>query len=159
MKKLFLIAAITAIFSQNLFAAEDSLSEEWKMAPLALPGYTWGNMTYPSSVIHNTPEYHDFVYQGKVEQGADWLKFGDSKQFTLNTFVDLNYTVDSKGLVYNNKVLPGIGVKIRHNWAENGVSEIGIKAVYEDQWKQGGGSGFGVQAFFNYWAGWNLQGK
>lgn len=161
MKKLILSVAIaSAVFSQGAFAEDASIADSWKMpSAIAYPGYAWGNIQYPNSIIKDTADYQNMVYQGKVEQGAVWFNFGDTKQFRLNTFVDLNYTVDTRGLVYNNKVLPGIGVKIQQQWAEKVVSEYGVKLVYEDQWKQGGGTGWGAQAFVNYWGGWDLKGN
>ena len=127
--------------------------------PIALPGYTWGSIMYPNSVISGRPDNVSGVFQGKVEQGADWFKFGDRKQFTLNTYVNVNYTADTYGLPWNNNVKPAIGTKIRMD-GDWGVADLGVQYVYEYDWKQPSGvknSGNGVQVYVDWYSGWNLK--
>ncbi len=159
MKKV-LFGIISTMFLSNALASDENLVDTWKMpTPISFPGYTWGNFQFPNSVIKDTADYQNMVYQGKIEQGVVWAKFGNAKEFSLNTFADFNYTLDTRGLVYNNKILPGLGIKIQHQLADKIVSEYGVKVVYENQWKNGGGEGWGVQAFVNYWGGWDLKGN
>ncbi len=166
-KQLVALAVVAALTSTVSFAqttptvtaspttVQPATSTSW-FNPIALPGSTWGSITWPGSVLDNSPEKNDVIFQGNVEQGADWFKFGDSKQFTFNTFVSMPFTVDTDGLPWNNKVQPGIGMKIRHSWGDSGTTDFGVRALYESRWKDNQ-DGWGVQLFVNYYTNWNLK--
>lgn len=164
MRLKMIVAAVVVALSQGVAAqttADTSVSDAWKFPEaIAYPGYTWGGVMYPASVIKGDPERHDVLFNGRTEQGADWFKFGANKEFTFNTFVAANYAVDSQGLSYNNKVQPQIGAKIRHAWANGGSGELGVAYTYEDRWKTDAGqpsTGNGVQVFYNFYMNWDLK--
>lgn len=168
MKKSIMFVAIAAALGTSAVSAQSTPSTtitpeptpaatSW-FNPIALPGSTWGSITYPGSVLNGSPEENDVIFQGNVEQGADWFKFGDRKQFTFNTFVSMPFTVDSDGLPWNNKIQPGVGMKVRHNWGDSGVTDIGVRALYESRWKDNQ-SGWGYQLFVNYYTNWDLKRK
>jgi hypothetical protein len=154
MKTLISTVAVVVALSLNSIVANAA------DGPIGYPGYTWGSLTYPSSVIKNSPENDNLLFQGKIEQGVDWVKFGSRKEFTLNTFASVNYSLDSQGLPYNNKVMPAAGVKVRMT-GEWGVADLGVQYVYENRWKYGEDqrSGSGVQAFLTWYSDWNLKQK
>jgi hypothetical protein len=72
----------------------------------------------------------------------------------------MGYSVDNVGLPYNNKVTPTLGLKFQRPW-DNGIVDVGIQAVYQNTFRgvPGGGneSGSGVQAYVQYWTGWDLK--
>lgn len=124
------------------------------LKPLAYPGSSWGTLTWPSGV-KGTGEEHNAVLTGKVEQGIDWLKFGDGNRWTLNTYGSLGYSADHEGLDWNNKVVPAIGVKVSRAY-EKGVVDIGVQAFRERRWKSDQ-DGNGVQVYASYWFGWDAK--
>ena len=156
MKK-FIFAAVASLAAASAFAAE----------PLGYPGSTWGQLTFPSSVIADTPEHGNWVYQGKITQGIDWVKFGSDKKWTLDTYASLGLSDDRNHLAYNDKVVPALGVRLDRSY-NNGIVTVGVEGVYEHHWgdvyngSQVVGSpvkmnGAGVQAYVSYWFGWNLK--
>lgn len=149
MKK-HIIAIALATLSSGVLAQE----AQKPFRPLGYPGYTWGSITTPSSVVGGVEE-HNVVLQGKIEQGVDWFKFG--KNVTVNTFVDLGYSVDNKNVPWNNKVAPGIGVKLKHETSFAHL-EYGVRYGYERRWEDPvNRSGNGVQVFINWYTDWNLR--
>ena len=158
MKKSALIAAL-ALLPFTTQAADD----DWP-SPIALPGYTWGSAQYPASVIKGIPEHNDFLFSGRTEQGADWFKFGDRKEFTFNTFIGINYSVDTQGLPWNNKVQPQLGLKIRQDWTNGGMGELGVAYQWENRWNnynnvKGPTSGNGVVVYYNFYTNWDLKNR
>lgn len=143
-----IIAATLAVFSLGA-VAQDGIK------PLAYPGSNWSVLTVNPGVISGSPEDNNVLLQGKLEQGIDWVKFGDKKRWTLNTYVSLGYSVDKNKLDYNNKLVPAIGVKVSRSY-EHGVVDFGVQAVHENHFRATGGrkSGSGVQAYASYWFGW-----
>lgn len=134
------------------------LAQEQKAAfrPLGYPGYTWGSVVFPSSIIGGVEE-NNILLQGKIEQGVDWFKLGSNKNITLNTFVDVGYSLDNKQIAWNNKITPGIGLKLKHD-VFSVRFEYGIRYGYEQRWHDPiNKSGTGVQVFVNWSAGWNLK--
>lgn len=121
--------------------------------PLEMPGSTWAYIVGPSS--SQGDERNNVLLQGKIEQGIVWFKFGEDGKWKLNTFAALSYSLDSKGINYNNKAIPAVGVKISRDF-ENGVLDLGVQAVQENRWKDNVNS-TGVQAFASFWFGWNLK--
>lgn len=144
MKKTLLAIALVAIASSA-------------SAQLSMPGSNWSTLTYNPSPIRGTPEDNNTLLQGNIEQGIVWRKLGDWK---LNTYGALAYTVDRNGLAYNNKLSPSIGVKLQHDFANNGVFEVGTAIVHQDNFRgvtAGPKSGTGVNLYAQYWFGWNLK--
>lgn len=175
MKKLALIAALALAFSAQAqttepapaaAAPEAKVSESWFPSPIALPGYTWGSLQFPASVIKGIPESNDLIFSGRTEQGADWFKFGSNKEFTFNTFVAMSYSADHEGLPYNNYVRPQVGMQIRHSWANGGSGTLGVAYQWEDRYRgtSYGGidspkSGNGVVVYYNYYGSWDLKNR
>lgn len=143
MKKLFIALALVGL----------SLSAS---AQLAYPGSNWSDVTVNPSVVKGTPEANNVLLQGNIEQGIVWKHFG---AWRLNTFTGLNYSVDRNGLAYNNKLAPMVGVKFQHDFSSNGQLDLGVRLVHERHFRsvtEGENSGTGVQAYADYWFGWNL---
>ena len=130
--------------------------------PIGYPGSTWGVLTAPSSVLHDTPEANNWLYQGKITQGVDWFKFGSDDTWVFDTYGSLGLSVDRNKLDYNNKFVPAIGAKVSKLF-DNGSIDVGVEGLYErhfgdvDPGYTGKRSGFGVQAYVSYWFGWNLK--
>jgi hypothetical protein len=122
------------------------------LAQIAYPGYTWGTITFPNSVMKNSgKELDNVALDMKVEQGIDWFKFGqDSWRF--NTYISLRVAADNQGLDYNNKVSPALGFKIRRDF-DQGILDFGVQAVQERRWKIPTKSS-GYQAYASWWFGW-----
>jgi hypothetical protein len=89
--------------------------------PLGFPGTTWGQLRYPASQFDE--ETSDTLIEGAIEQGIDWVR--PSENSFLNTFVLLDYTFDSKGLEWNNKIKFAPGVKFKVFVAKNALLQIG----------------------------------
>ncbi len=150
MKKFILLAVFLTVLAALLMTSVVASAE-----PLGYPGYTWGSVMYPSDVAS---ERGNLVFDGKIEQGIDWIKFGQS--YTLNTFVDLRYTLDTKGYPWNNRITPGIGAKISRVFSELGIVDFGVKLVHENCWKEKENrNSTGVQAFLEWYFDWNLKKK
>jgi hypothetical protein len=150
MKKTLITAAF--LFASSIAVAQDGLT------PLGYPGSTWSVLTVNPGVIKNTPEDDNVLLQGKIEQGIDWRKLGDNKEWTLNTYVSLGYSADKNGLSYNNKVVPAVGVKMSRSF-DSGVFDVGLQAVHENHFRgvtSGPSRGTGMQLYASYWFGWNL---
>jgi len=143
MKKLLLASAI-------VMASTSALAEGLK--PLALPGSTWGVLSYPSGT--QGADRENLLYQGRIEQGAIWARFGERKEWALNTYIAASYTVDSEGLVYNNYVTPAIGVKMTR-YFDNGTVDLGVQGVYQKYFKGSNADGTIVQVYASYWFGWD----
>ena len=129
------------------------------LKPIGYPGSNWSVLTVNPGVIKNSAEEHNVLLQGKLEQGVDWLRFGADKNWRLNTYAALGYSVDKNAIAYNNKLSPAIGVKVSRDF-DSGVVDLGIQAVHETHNRgvsSGPKSGTGVQAYASYWFGWNLK--
>lgn len=135
--------------------------------PVGYPGSTWGQFTAPSSVVKDTPEDGNWLYQGKITQGVDWLKFGTSKSWVFDTYASVGFSMDKNRLSYNNKLVPAIGAKVVRNFS-SGMVEVGVEVVHEQHFGDvyngatpvGGRvsqNGTGAQAYVSYWFGWNLN--
>jgi len=165
MKKHILAAAIILAVSSSAWAADPAPATSGFSfpEPIALPGYTWGSAQYPASVIKGIPEHNDGLFSGRTEQGADWFKFGERKEFTFNTFVGINYSVDTQGLPWNNYVKPQLGMQLRHDWANGGSGTLGVAYQWEDRWKNeyngvsAPSHGNGVVVYYNFYTNWDLK--
>lgn len=156
MNKKLLIVAIAALLSQGVIAGNFP-------EPIALPGYTWGSLQYPGTVVRNVPDNDALLFSGRTEQGADWFKFGSSKEFTFNTFLAVNYSADTAQLPWNNYLRPQIGMKVRHAWTNGGMGELGVAYAYEKRYNtnyngiQTPQDGAGVMVYYNFYTNWDLK--
>jgi hypothetical protein len=128
----------------------------WLPKPIALPGSNWSVLSYPSGAIG--AERENVLLQGRIEQGADWVRFGEGKNWVFNTYVDLGYSADSQELTYNNKLVPGIGAKISRRYAD-GVVDFGVRYFHQYNWVGQNESAGSFQAYVSYWFGWDLSKK
>ena len=143
MRKIYLLLVVAIsllMLTPALTAAE----------PLGYPGYTWGDISYPSNVA---AEKENLLFDGKIEQGIDWMALDSKKEYILNTFVDFRYTYTKK-YPWNNQI--GIGMKVRRIFPKAGIADIGVKLVHENRWKEDL-SASGVQVFFNWYFDWDLK--
>lgn len=127
-------------------------------AQLAYPGSNWSNLTYNSNPVRFGDEKVNTLLQGNIEQGIVWKQFSDGWRF--NTYAAMGYSVDNIGLSYNNKVTPTLGFKFQRPW-ENGNLDVGVQVVYQNNFRgvpsSVNNSGTGVQAYVQYWTGWDLK--
>jgi hypothetical protein len=101
---------------------------------VALPGFTWGEVRYPSSIADEA-ERKNGIVEGALQQGIDWVKIGDF--MWLNTFVHVGFKRDTEGLDYNNEIKVGPGIKARlllQDWLTVG---IGGRYDWEYRYKTG----------------------
>lgn len=126
-------------------------------AQLAYPGSNWSNLTYNSNPVRFGDEKTNTLLQGNIEQGIVWKEF--SGGWRLNTYAAMGYNFDTIGLPYNNKITPTLGVKFQRPW-DGGIWDVGAQVVHQRNFKIPDGSpssGTGVQAYVQYWTGWNLK--
>lgn len=122
--------------------------------PLALPGSTWGGVRYPSSA--ELEEKRNFILEGAVEQGADWLQV--SRRGVLNTFVRAEYKADSERFDWNNKVQLEAGLKLRFPVADVGVVELGGKYSVDMRWVTDRVESSPVM-YLNWGGSWDLKNR
>jgi hypothetical protein len=116
--------------------------------PLGYPGSTWGSLRYPNAAPEE--ERENLLAEGALEQGVDWAEVGP--RMFLNTFASLRYSVDSEKLDFNNKLEPGVGVKLRlllGDWAQ---AEVGVKYVVEYRFESDRRGDTAI--IFLNWGGW-----
>jgi hypothetical protein len=121
--------------------------------PIAYPGSTWGQLVYPAGLVGE--EKTDALLSGRVEQGVDWFRFGEDK-WKFNTYAALGYSVDNKGLSYYNKLTPALGLKVSRSF-DGGSLDLGVQVIHERRWKDSDSSNSGVQAYANWWFGWDAK--
>lgn len=120
---------------------------------LRFPGSFGGESRYPNSPAPE--ERENYAIEGSLEQGVDW---GSTRsRLTLNTFGEVRYSVDTAGLDYNNRLIPGIGVKLKKDFGA-GVIQFGVKGVNEYRFESHRSNRI-VLGFVNWWFGWNLGGS
>ncbi len=141
------IAAVAAILALALSPAAARGLE------LRYPGSMWSEFRFPSASVPE--ERNDYVFEGAVEQGIDWVKF--HKRYTVNTFADFRFTVDKEKLDYTNRLMPGVGLKLKVAVGP-GIVQVGVKGAYEDRFESRRRSSF-VYGFVNWWFGWDLKGN
>lgn len=125
-------------------------------AQVSYPGSNWSTLSVNPSVVKGTPEDNNVLLQGKLEQGVVWSRLGD---WGVNTYGSVGYSWDKNGLSYNNKVSPAVGLKFQRSF-EKGQVDIGVEVVHQENFRgvvSGPKSGTGVQAYAQYWFGWNLK--
>jgi len=164
MLKKILIAAI-AVLSTSVAVAGDDYA-----GPVGYPGSTWGHFAFPSSAYNAGVEKDNWIYQGKITQGVDWVNFGVDDQWVFDTYASVGFSVDRLGIVYNNKLVPALGAKLSRKFS-HGAIDFGVEGLYEkhfgkrnssgELWSNVGSSpekgahGYGVQGYVSYWFGWN----
>lgn len=121
--------------------------------PLAYPGSTWTHVSYPSGLA--APEDRNLLLSGRIEQGAVWFRLGSGGEWAFNTYAALNYSADGKGLGYNNKLTPALGMKLTRP-LNGGILDLGLQVAHERRFKDHQ-SNTGVQAYAGWWAGWDLR--
>jgi hypothetical protein len=136
-----------------IFAAMMLVVSSFAQAQVAYPGSSWGVVTFPAGI--SDQEKNNVLAQGKAEQGVDLKVMGAQKQWTLNTYASLGYSIDRNKLDYNNKITPAIGVKMTRKFS-SAVVDMGVQAYHENHFVTHT-SGNGVQAYVSYWSGWNLN--
>ena len=97
------------------------------------PGWSWTEMRYPAS--HDPQEEDDFILDGSLQQGVDWMRLGSKA--VLNTFAGLDYTIDSEELEWNNRLTPSVGARIRMGLTRQSLLECGVEYEWEHYWKTG----------------------
>jgi hypothetical protein len=123
--------------------------------PIGYPGSTWGSLIYPSGLVGE--EKDNTLLSGRVEQGIDWFRFGDGDKWKFNTYAAVGYSVDNKGLSYNNKLTPGVGAKVSRTF-DGGLLDLGVQLTHERRWKDTiSRSNSGVQAYASWWFGWDAK--
>lgn len=123
--------------------------------PLSMPGTMWGNVMFPSGL--SGPENKDTLAAGRIEQGAVWVRFGQDNAWRLNTYAAVSYSLDSKGIAYNNRFAPALGVKIQRTF-DSGIFDVGVQLAQEHRFKDRVTS-TGMQVYASWWFGWDLKGK
>lgn len=133
---LFAALAVTAVSAQDL-----------KLT--SAPGSNWVSLTANPSVIKDAQDDNNLLLQGRAEQG---LIVGSVGPFKVNTYAAIGYSADKKGLDYNNKLQPALGVKLQAKGFD-----VGVQLVHERRWRGENRSDTGVQFFVNHWMGWDLK--
>ncbi len=131
-----------------------SLSTDASALDLRFPGSFYSEFRYPNSPVEG--ERGNNALDGSFEQGIDWLNINE--RLTLNTFGEFRYNLDTEGLDYNNRVIPGIGAKFKLRIGHNGMAQFGVKGVYEHRFKSGRTNTI-IMGFVNCWFGWELGGR
>ncbi len=96
------------------------------------PGKTWGEIQrdFPldSRTINNS------ILQGWIEQGIYWCSWNDIK---LDTYGNLRYNWDEKGLDWDNTVGPGVGIALERFFPKGAFVRGAIEYDYDRLWKSG----------------------
>ncbi len=119
-------------------------------ADRAYPGALYAEFRYPNAPA--VEERDNRMLEATLEQGVDWTRLAD--RLTFNTFAEMRYQVDAAGLDYNNRVVPGVGAKLKLR-TRNGLIQSGVKGVYEYRYESGRSDTI-VMGFVNCWFGWDL---
>lgn len=88
----------------------------------------WANLTYPDTL---NPGDNNTVFTSGAELGTN-LILPESKWY-VTPFWSLNLSMDSDNNAYNNKVQPGLGVKIRYP-LPNGDVHVGVRYRGDYRW-------------------------
>lgn len=94
---------------------------------LATPGFTWGQLRAPSS--RQEEEKNNEIVEGAINQGIDWLEV--TKGVRLNSFVQLDFTRDTKKFDYNNKLKFAVGTQLNIALWDWGSLAIGGKYEWD----------------------------
>jgi hypothetical protein len=118
--------------------------------PISLPGNTWGNIRTPSELTED--EDGNVILEGAIEQGIIWNK---SAAGALNSFVDIAYKTDTKGIDWNNSIEIGLGIKLEKQLSKNLSISYGVKYSAEREWLTDDGWNKNATVFLNWSAGWS----
>jgi hypothetical protein len=119
---------------------------------LRAPGFTWGEIRYPSS--EQALERDDLVLEGAVDQGLDVLELSEKDR--LNIFARLRYKADTEELDFNNKVVLAGGARLLHQLSDSAV--IGAGVLYEfDRRFRSNRNLDGVTAYVDGYGSWQLR--
>lgn len=122
---------------------------------VAMPGFTWGEARYPSSLA-SKDENSDGIVEGAIQQGVDWIELGDFVRF--NTFVQVSYKRDTEELDYNNETKIGPGMKLRLLLDEWGaVLDAGVRYDWQYRDKAEEKSDYGPVAFLGWSGFWRHE--
>lgn len=125
-------------------------------AQLAYPGNVWGTMVYAADAPAGYPKYR---IEGVVEQGIDWMRFGEDKKWKLNTYGAIEYVVnsDSKG------ASPVLGIKASRSFTDGNL-DLGLRYKYGNTYLSPTGGSTGgtakvgrVEMFATYWFSWDAK--
>lgn len=92
---------------------------------IAMPGFLWGQARTPSS--RQAEERDNEIVEGAIHQGIDWLQI--AKGIRANSFVQFDFTRDTKRFDYNNKLKYSIGSQLKFSISD--WANIGIGGKYE----------------------------
>ncbi|WP_141137797.1 hypothetical protein [Actibacterium lipolyticum] len=92
---------------------------------------SYGTLAYPGSLEENDD---NLVLTLGGEYSTD-LQLGESK-WLLSPFIDVDFAWDRDGNNYNNKIIPGVGAKIRRP-IEKGEIFVSLRAQADYRWKAG----------------------
>ena len=120
--------------------------------PLGFPGYTWGQVRFPSS--QEIAEKNNVITEGAIEQGVDWFRM--TRWSIFNSFFRFEYKFDKENFDFNNKLQPEVGVKAKFLLADWGLIEAGGKYVVDYRFETNR-TEQGIVFFLNWAASWNLK--
>ena len=107
------------------------------------PGSTWGELLWQVPALGPQPNIPDLLTDGWIRQGADVAHFDGMH---LVPYVTLRWTVDTRGLSWNNTVGPGIGISLLTSPLKNSSVTIGIENIwnyYDRDWQWSTGKSTG----------------
>ena len=122
MKQLFLSAMIICMV---LYAVQARAIE-------GFPGKTWGEFSRDFPLDQRT--INNSLLQGWIEQGIYWCSWNDIK---LNTYGNLRYNWDEKGLDWNNTVGPGVGIALEKFFPTGAFIRGGVEYDYDKLYRSG----------------------
>lgn len=93
---------------------------------ITFPGYTWGQVRAPNS--RQSEERNNEILQGAVHQGVDWWRYD---KFTANSFIQFDFTRDTKKFDYNNKLQFSVGSQLKIVPADWVSINVGGKYVWD----------------------------
>ncbi len=118
--------------------------------PISFPGNTWGSITTPSALTKE--EDGNMLLEGSVEQGIVWAI---TDAGALNSFIDIAYKADTKGIDWNNSINMSLGVKLDKQLSKNLSISYGIKYGVEKHWLNNDGWNNDTTIFLNWGASWS----
>ena len=114
------------------------------------PGKTWGelqrDLPLDSRTINNS------LLQGWIEQGIYWFSWNDLK---LNTYGNLRYNWDEKGLDWDNTVGPGVGIALEKFFPKGAFVRGAVEYDYDRLWRSGTTNQKAI-IYFSWYGWWDL---
>lgn len=118
--------------------------------PISFPGDTWGSISTPSALTKE--EDGNVIIEGAVEQGIIWI---NTDAGVLNSFVDIAYKADTKGIDWNNSIKMSLGVKLDKKLSKNLSISYGLRYGVEKHWLNNDGWNNDTTLFLNWGASWS----